>query len=1065
MRLVRGLLALLLLLVVLVGIPAVLWHVGAPFPSGSPGELVDRLLRPDDGTLLLAALTLVGWVAWGSFALAVLLDVPAHMRGLPAPRVPGLTLQQRAASVLVGAVVALVVGGVAAGPAAATDVGPRAGGASAPPPASAPTEVPVGGGDRGDDAVPAGATGAPDAAVQSALAVTVQRGDSLWSLAERHLGDGHRWRDLAEANLGTPQPGGGSLGADGALQPGWRILVPGEPAEGTRGVASDVRHVVSPGDTLSGIAARHLGDADRWPELAEASADTLQPDGRRLVDPDLIVPGWTVTVPAVPAVPAVPPPPTGPPAEPPPDPRAEPGPEAPSGDAGDAAAVTDADDPPGSWGALADAGEESDATADPPAGPTDGPAAGTVLDDPDADTVDLATPAGIGGLLAAAAVTVLAVRRRDAREDRAVGERLTPPEPPHQLLEQQLRAVAAGTRTSELDRALEDLRRRLAARGLLLPAVRAARLTREDLELYLVEPADLPAPWVCLDERTVWSVAFADVDTETPARRLVEELGLDLLTGAASPPPEPSDLPPLLPGLVCLGSDDDDGLVLLDLERVGVLEVVGSAAGSRAVLGALAAELAMGRSRDTVEVLLVGSGREVVDAVPGGAVRHVERVEHVLTELAARADDVERVLAAAGVDSVAAARAADRAHEAWDCQVVLIGDPDDVARHEQSLAALVPRLSRAGICLVLAGPPDVAARDGRWRLRLDDSASAAVEEGSSGWGVLEPAGVALRPQRLVLEDARRLAALQAPTATMRGPAWGRRLGSGPPPSVDAPLPSSREVAAPVAPPRLPTRDDLVGGDVPVVQLLGTVQVHGARGPAPASHTARATALLAYLASSDGPRTRTQVAEALSPTRRLTEQTVHALASRTRRWLGDDEEGRPYLPRAVDSGSYSVHADVTTDWERWQALLGPDVTSSPVEVLVAALELVDAPFAGVVERHYTWAEPLREDILAGVVDVAHEAARRALVADRPDLARRAARAGMRVDSAAEVLWRDLLRAEHAAGRPVAVAELAERLRAYADDLGVDLQPETEALVGEIVPVRTGRRARRHRAVTP
>ncbi|MEX0653337.1 MAG: LysM domain-containing protein [Phycisphaeraceae bacterium] len=31
---------------------------------------------------------------------------------------------------------------------------------------------------------------------------TVRRGDTLWSIAHRHYGDGQRWRDIADANPG-----------------------------------------------------------------------------------------------------------------------------------------------------------------------------------------------------------------------------------------------------------------------------------------------------------------------------------------------------------------------------------------------------------------------------------------------------------------------------------------------------------------------------------------------------------------------------------------------------------------------------------------------------------------------------------------------------------------------------------------------------------------------------------------------------------------------------------------------------------------------------------------------
>ncbi|WP_336921822.1 LysM peptidoglycan-binding domain-containing protein [Aquipuribacter sp. SD81] len=1094
MRVVRGLGALLVLVVLLAGIPYALWQLGQLGPltgNASPQDALDLLLRPDDGSLLLAALTVLGWLAWASFALAVVVEVPAHARGLPSPRVPGLGLQQRAASLLVGAVVALLVGAGAAAPATALTLD------DARPAATAAATVDVDGTGSSVTSTteqrPVGAVSAvpddgeraaaePDAPAPASALVVVQQGDSLWSLAETHLGDGTQWRQIAAANLGAPQPDGGALGADGQISPGWQLTVPGAGAvtqdadQGAGTARGDLEHVVERGDTLSAIAAEHLGDADRWPEVAEATEATVQPGGERLEDPDLIYPGWTVTVPGA-GEPVAPGPSADAPAEASDasgagtgtdgaDPGAGPDPAVGADGGGDQVGgpSTDPGYPgAGSWGALADAGR-ADA-----AGGTDG--AGTAEDtatedtdaagaddagDAAADAVDVRTPAGIGGLLAAAAVGLLAARRRDAREERRPGQRLTPPEPEDSRLEEQLRAVAASSGGAHLDGALADLRRRLAASGRGLPPVRAARLTPDDLELYLVEPADLPAPWTALDDRTVWHVELAALTGDEPQRRLVEELGLDLLGGATAPVRRPVDEPLPLPGLVCLGTDDDDGLVLLDLEQLGGLAVVGEAREARTVLAAVAAELAVGRARETVEVLLVGFGAELAAAVPGGALRHVPDVDRLLVELEARRADVDRVLTDAGVGSVADARRSGRAREAWDGQVVLLGDPADVARQAERLSRVLDDLPRGGVTTVVAashhGDDDLAALIG-WQLRL--------EGGAEEWATLEPAGVVLRPQRLTLPDVQRLTRLQTRPAAVAGPAWGRSLssvalvgGGGGPAQAATPPPEPE--------PRLPVAEDLYGGEDPVVQLLGQVRVHHARGPSPASHTARATALVAYLATAGSPRTRSQVAEALSPARRLTEQTVHALASRTRRWLGEDDGGRPYLPRAVDSGTYRVHPAVTTDWQRWQRLLGDDITRTPVAVLVAALELVDEPFAGVVERHYAWAEQQREEVLAGVVDVAHEAARRSLQAGDADLARRAARAGMRVDPAAEVLWRDLLLAEQAAGRPAVVAQLVERLRSYADDLGVDLAPETERLLDEVTAGAGTRRGRRERA---
>lgn len=51
-------------------------------------------------------------------------------------------------------------------------------------------------------------------------------------------------------------------------------------------------HVVERGDTLSGIAASHLGSAARWPEIYEANQEIIGPD------PDVLMLGQRLTLPA-----------------------------------------------------------------------------------------------------------------------------------------------------------------------------------------------------------------------------------------------------------------------------------------------------------------------------------------------------------------------------------------------------------------------------------------------------------------------------------------------------------------------------------------------------------------------------------------------------------------------------------------------------------------------------------------------------------------------------------------------------------------------------------------------
>lgn len=47
---------------------------------------------------------------------------------------------------------------------------------------------------------------------------------------------------------------------------------------------------IKSGDTLSAIAQRHYGDANKWPKIFEANRDTIK-------DPDKIYPGQKITIP------------------------------------------------------------------------------------------------------------------------------------------------------------------------------------------------------------------------------------------------------------------------------------------------------------------------------------------------------------------------------------------------------------------------------------------------------------------------------------------------------------------------------------------------------------------------------------------------------------------------------------------------------------------------------------------------------------------------------------------------------------------------------------------------
>lgn len=135
----------------------------------------------------------------------------------------------------------------------------------------------------------------------------VQAGQSLWQIAHQYYGDGEYWRTIAGAN---PK----AVGAKGAVRAGVRLVIPNK-AGLARGNQDDRmvqphnasgqavgqttkerertngRYTVQSNDSLSSIASRLLGDANRWEQIYDANRDVLG-------DPDDIRVGQRLKIPA-----------------------------------------------------------------------------------------------------------------------------------------------------------------------------------------------------------------------------------------------------------------------------------------------------------------------------------------------------------------------------------------------------------------------------------------------------------------------------------------------------------------------------------------------------------------------------------------------------------------------------------------------------------------------------------------------------------------------------------------------------------------------------------------------
>jgi DNA-binding SARP family transcriptional activator len=268
-HLAKGIGALAVLVVLVVGVPWALVHfVGWPLPHHVPsaaevGRALDHQGIP--AQTLVDALAVVVWVAWATLLASLAVEIPAALAGRHAGRLPLAGAFQPLTGRLVAAVVVACLT-LAPRPAHLTPgLSTNPGGTLAPRPTPAlvvrddaftarltpvrtsPALVSTAGMGTAAPAQTTGATPPSPAPVVAPRVYVVQRGDTLWGIAERELGDPLEWSEIFQMNEGRPQPGGVTLTEPHWIDPGWTLLLPassttgpapgGEPPSPTTGQA------------------------------------------------------------------------------------------------------------------------------------------------------------------------------------------------------------------------------------------------------------------------------------------------------------------------------------------------------------------------------------------------------------------------------------------------------------------------------------------------------------------------------------------------------------------------------------------------------------------------------------------------------------------------------------------------------------------------------------------------------------------------------------------------------------------------------------------------------------
>ncbi|MFJ4818807.1 BTAD domain-containing putative transcriptional regulator [Streptomyces sp. NPDC088801] len=305
---VKAFFALVALAVLLVGVPGALaTQIGWPLPDGVPS--VDWLQQEITVQTFLNILTVIVWLAWAQFTACVLVEMKAALSGVGVPgRVPGagpsqlLARQLVAALLLVGATAASFTPGLSQlGNGYDANQQPTVAAAQATPGLFAQQQ------EQASGAAAALAEQASHAAAHAdAGGSTAKQGDtkyyriqppegrhhdSLWEIAQRHLGDGRRYQEIFELNKDRVQPDGSKLSEASLIRPGWIMEMPGDARGGelvempdeAPNVSPDLQQQISD-YAQSGDHAQGGGGAQGGSDRAQGGGGTAQvslPDQQR----------------------------------------------------------------------------------------------------------------------------------------------------------------------------------------------------------------------------------------------------------------------------------------------------------------------------------------------------------------------------------------------------------------------------------------------------------------------------------------------------------------------------------------------------------------------------------------------------------------------------------------------------------------------------------------------------------------------------------------------------------------------------------------------------------------
>ncbi len=264
----------------------------------------------------------------------------------------------------------------------------------------------------------------------------VERGESLWSIADDHLGDSTRWPEIYEVNEGRTFGDGRTLADPDLIHPGWELELPGDDRLSTADGQSDDVHDVATADEEVDVGSVVASDAAidlpaLTPPTERAPADADRAPSR----PDQV---WEAR-------------------------------QLGSAESGTVSGDRTVDH--GAVGAVGDAGGDDD------------------------DRADVTPLVALGGaaMLSSGVLTLLAVRRRSLMRRAQPRASLPTPASGPAATERTLRAIDIGDQFERVEVAIAASADALIAAGTRVVAVVVA--ADGAVELVASGPADLTAPW------------------------------------------------------------------------------------------------------------------------------------------------------------------------------------------------------------------------------------------------------------------------------------------------------------------------------------------------------------------------------------------------------------------------------------------------------------------------------------------------------------------------------------------------------------------------------------------